>query len=50
MDFSSNVPLAEKIMMKYLGTLDRSTSKMRIDNVRNGTSVILEITPRFFST
>ena len=49
-DVSSNVPLAEKIMMKYVGTLDHPTSKMLMDNVRNGTSVILEITPRFFST
>lgn len=37
-------------MMKYMGTPDHPTSKMRMDNVRNGTSVILEITPGFFST
>lgn len=49
-DASSNLPLAEKIMIKYLGTLDHPLAKMLTDNIRNGTSVILEIAPKFFST
>lgn len=36
--------------MKYLGTLDHPLAKMLMDNVKNGTSVMLKITPRFFST
>ena len=49
-DAKANLPVAEKICMKYLGTLDHSLSKMLIDNVKNGTSVVLEIAPRFWST
>ena len=44
------MPLVEKINMKYLDTLDHPLAKMLMDNVKNGMSVMLEITPRFFST
>jgi len=36
--------------VKYLGTLDNPLAQMLIENVRNGTSIMLEINPRFFST
>ncbi|WP_415282201.1 pyridoxamine 5'-phosphate oxidase family protein [Candidatus Nitrososphaera sp. FF02] len=49
-DAKTNLPIAEKICMKYLDTLDHPLSKMLIDNVKNGTSVVLELAPRFWST
>lgn len=42
--------LVEKINMKYLGTLDHPIAKMLIDNTRNGSETVFEITPKFFST
>jgi hypothetical protein len=39
----------EKINMKYLGTLEHPLSKMLIENTRNGSEVVIEITPKFFS-
>ena len=41
---------AEKINMKYLGTLDHPLAKMLIGSTRNGIEIVLEITPKFFST
>jgi len=43
------VPIAEKIYLKYLGTLDHPDAKMLIEYARNGDTVLLEINPRFFS-
>ena len=40
----------EKIYMKYLGTLDHSVSRMVLDSAKNGDHVVLEISPKFFST
>lgn len=45
-----NLPLAEKIMLKYTGSLDNEVAKFLLDGVKNGQSVILEITPRYYST
>ncbi len=44
------VPIAEKIILKYLGTLDHPLAKMLMENARNGTQILLEINPKFFST
>ena len=41
---------AEKIYMKYLGTLDHPIPKMILDSVQKGNHVIIEIDPKFFST
>lgn len=49
-DAKAIVPIAEKICIKYLGTLDHPISKTLIENIRNGLSVVLELTPRFWST
>lgn len=48
-DVNANLKTAEKIDMKYLGTLDHPVAKMLLENVRNGSSVVLELSPRFFS-
>jgi PPOX class probable F420-dependent enzyme len=48
-DIQKNVAIIEKISRKYLGTLDHSIAKMMLDNARNGTEVVIEISPKFFS-
>jgi len=41
--------IVERINLKYLGTLEHPLAKMLTENARNGTEVIIEITPKFFS-
>jgi hypothetical protein len=44
------VPIVEKIYLKYLGTLDHpDDAKMLIEYARNGNTVLLEISHKFFS-
>ena len=49
-EIDSNLPIAEKIMLKYTGSLDNEIAKFLLDGVKNGFSVILEITPNYYST
>ena len=49
-DPETNLPIAEKIMLKYLGSIDHPMAKILLENVRNGNSVILEIKPMYYST
>jgi general stress protein 26 len=44
------VPKADKISMKYLGTLDHPVAKMITDDAKKGEVVLVEISPKFFST
>ncbi len=44
------VPQADRISMKYLGTLDHPVAKMITDGARKGEVVLVEISPKFFST
>jgi general stress protein 26 len=48
-DIEKNLPIINEISVKYLGTLEHPLAKMLIDNVRNGTEVVIELTPRFLS-
>jgi general stress protein 26 len=48
-DIQKNLPIVEKINIKYLGTLEHPLAKMIIENTKNGTEVVIEIIPRFFS-
>lgn len=48
-DIQKNLLIMEKISMKYLGTLEHSLVKMVMENIRRGTEVAIEITPKFFS-
>jgi PPOX class probable F420-dependent enzyme len=41
---------ADKISMKYLGTLDNPIAKRRTDHSKKGENVVIEISPKFFST
>ena len=45
-----NIPIASKIMIKYTGSLDNPIAKFLMDGVKNGFSVILEITPKYYAT
>jgi hypothetical protein len=49
-DPKKTVPYGEKIYMKYLGTLDHPVPKMILDSAKKGNHVVLEISPKFFST
>ena len=44
------VPQADRISMKYLGKLDHPIAKMITDSSKKGEVVVIEISPRFFST
>jgi uncharacterized protein YhbP (UPF0306 family) len=49
-DVDHNIPIAEQIMVRYLGSLAHPIAIRVMDTVRDGGSVILEITPSFYST
>ena len=49
-DIDYNVPIAEKIMTRYLGDLEHPVAKLLLSYIKNGDSAILEITPDYFST
>ena len=49
-DPKRTVPLGEKINMKYLGTLDHPIPMMILDSTKKGNHVVVEISPKFFST
>ena len=44
------VPIAEKINLKYLDSLEHPLAKMLMEYARDGKEILLEITPKFFST
>ena len=44
------VPQAEKISMKYLGTLDHPAAKEMAYRSKSGEGALIEISPKFFST
>ena len=44
------VSQADKISMKYLGTLDHPAAKEMADRSKKGEGVLVEISPKFFST
>ena len=49
-DVEDNIPIAERIMVKYTGNLENKVAKMLMDGVRAGQSAILEINPEYYST
>jgi general stress protein 26 len=44
------IPQSDRINMKYLGTLDHPIAKMLSDDAKKGDIVLVEISPKFFST
>jgi CRISPR/Cas system endoribonuclease Cas6 (RAMP superfamily) len=49
-DPSRTVTRGDKISMKYLGTLDHPVAKVITDGAKKGEVVLIEISPKFFST
>jgi len=49
-DVEDNIPIAERIMVKYTGNLENKVAKMLMNGVRAGQSAILEINPEYYST
>jgi nitroimidazol reductase NimA-like FMN-containing flavoprotein (pyridoxamine 5'-phosphate oxidase superfamily) len=49
-DIGHNIPIAEKIMVRYLGSLGHPMANSLMNSVKNGDSVILEISPSYYST
>ena len=45
-----DIPLATKYLTKLTGSLDNNFAKWLMNEIENGTSIFLEITPRYFST
>ena len=48
-DMQKNLGIVKKINLKYLGTLDHPLAKRLMDNTKDGSEVVIEITPKFFS-
>jgi PPOX class probable F420-dependent enzyme len=48
-DRGRNVSLIERINLKYLGTQEHPLAKRLLDNARNGTEIVIEISPEFYS-
>ena len=48
-DINSNIKIAEKIITKYMGSLENDIGKWIISEIRQGNESVLEITPKFFS-
>jgi general stress protein 26 len=48
-DIKKNLPIVEKINIKYLGILEHPLAKMIIENTKSGAEVVIEINPKFFS-
>ena len=49
-EIDHNIPLAEKIMVRYLGSLAHPMASALMSNIKDGDSVILEITPSYYSS
>ena len=49
-DINFNVPIAEKIHVRYLNSLENPISRSLMDALKSGQSVILEISPKYYST
>ena len=49
-DIDFNVIITEKIVKKYAGSLDGKLAKEVMDEMKNGIEVVLEITPKFYSS
>jgi uncharacterized pyridoxamine 5'-phosphate oxidase family protein len=45
-----NLPIIEKIVVKYLGSLEHHMSEAIISSIRKGHAIILEVTPKFYAT
>lgn len=49
-DLNFNLGIWEKIMVRYLGKLEDPKTIAIQDELKKGESIVLEISPRYFST
>jgi general stress protein 26 len=49
-DTDFNLLIIKKIVTKYLGSTENPMSKAIIDSIKDGSAVLLEISPRFYAT
>ncbi len=49
-DVNTSLPIVEKLLIKYTGSLDNKMAKFLFNSVKSGESVVIEITPLFFAT
>jgi hypothetical protein len=49
-DVNFNVLIAQKIHLRYLGNLEHPIAHELIDAIKKGQSVVLEISPKYYST
>ena len=49
-DVNRNLSIIEKIVVKYLGSIEHHMSQAIINSIRKGDAIILEITPKFYAT
>jgi hypothetical protein len=49
-DVNFNVLVAQKIHLRYLGNLEHPMAHELIDAIKQGQSVVLEISPKYYST
>ena len=48
-DIDSNLIIAEKIILKYMGSLENDIGQFIISQIKEGNEAILEITPKYYS-
>jgi general stress protein 26 len=48
-DIDWNIPIVEKINIKYFGNIEHPLAKMIMENTRKGTQIVIEIIPKFLS-
>jgi general stress protein 26 len=48
-DTNYNIAFIEKILVKYLGSIDHPVSQLLLNAARNGDAILLEITPKFYA-
>jgi hypothetical protein len=46
-DIKHNIPITEKIMLRYLGSTEHPMARNLIDYVKKGQAIILEIIPSY---
>jgi len=49
-DTDYNIEIAEKIITKYMGSLDNDIGRWIINEIRQGNEAVFEITHKFYST
>ena len=49
-DLKFNVPVSEKLMLRYLGSLEHPMAQQLLGYAKSGDQLTVEITPKYFST